>query len=121
METQQPPTPVQLDNWHRLGFIYGAKEESTTEAPGDILHESHPSTIPFDEDSPPHPPPSEPLPPSQDVGQTASSPSPVVNLRTDEEDGLTHRPDCAISAPPLRKRKGQDLDAVDFRSKLVRR
>jgi hypothetical protein len=77
METQQPPTPVRIDNWHALGFIYG--EESTTEAPADILHES-PSTIPFDEDSPPHQPSSEPLPPSQGVGPTASSPSPVVNF-----------------------------------------
>jgi hypothetical protein len=127
METQQPPTPVQIDNWHALGFIYGVEEQSTTEAPADILHESPPSTIPFDEDSPPHQPSSEPLPPSegvgpsQGVGHTASFPSPVVNFRTDEGDVSTHLPDCAILAPPLHKRKREDLDAVDFRSKLVRR
>jgi hypothetical protein len=49
METQQPPTPAYIDNWHDFGFIYGV-EESTTEASADILHESPPSTIPFDED-----------------------------------------------------------------------
>uniref|UniRef100_A0A093V6S0 3-phytase B n=1 Tax=Talaromyces marneffei PM1 TaxID=1077442 RepID=A0A093V6S0_TALMA len=110
METQQPPTPVQIDNWHALGVIYGVEEESTTEAPADILHESPPSTIPFDEDSPPHQPSIESLPPSQDVGHTASSPSLVVTFRIDEEDDPAHRPDCAISAPPLRKRKREDLD-----------
>lgn len=113
MQTQQPPIPVQINNWHALGFIYRV-EESMTEAPADISHESPPSTIPFDEDSPPHQPSSELLPPSQGVGHTASSPSVVVNFRTDEEDVSIHRPDCAISAPPLHKRKREDLDMVDF-------
>ena len=53
-----------------LGFIYGVEEETTTEAPADILLEAPPSTIPFDEDSPPHQLPSELLPPSQEVSHS---------------------------------------------------
>ena len=94
METQQPLTPVQIDNWHALGFIYGV-EESTTEAPVDILHESPPSTIPFYEDSPPHQPSCESLPPSQGVGQTVSSPSPGVNLSLSVSAPTNRRPKAA--------------------------
>jgi hypothetical protein len=50
-ETQQPPTPAHIDNWHTLGFIYAVEEENTTDTPADISLES--PTIPFDEDSPP--------------------------------------------------------------------
>ncbi|KAF3389704.1 hypothetical protein DPV78_011776 [Talaromyces pinophilus] len=110
IETQQPPTPTQIDSWHDF--------ESTTEVSADILHESPPSTIPFDEHSPPRRLSSEPLPPSQGVGDMANSPSPVVNFKTDDEDDPAHRPDYAISARSLRKQKREDLDAVDFRSKL---
>lgn len=137
METQQQPTPVRIDDWLALGFIYGVEEEITTEAPAEILLESPPSTIP-DEDSTPHQLPSEPLPPSQEVGHAAISPSPVVEISADEEDDHNRpqlrnrgrRPgdrecqdtmDYAISATPLRKRKREDVVAVGFRSKLVRR
>jgi hypothetical protein len=118
MKTQQPPTPAQIDNWHALGFMY-AEEEIKTETPADISLES--PTIPFDEDSPPHQPPSELLPPSQEAGHAASSPAPVVEINADEEDDPTRSPYHAISEPLLRKRKREDVDGVDFRSKLVRR
>uniref|UniRef100_A0A093X9Z2 Zinc metalloprotease ZmpB n=1 Tax=Talaromyces marneffei PM1 TaxID=1077442 RepID=A0A093X9Z2_TALMA len=119
METQQPPTPAQIDNWHTLGFIYAVEEEITTENPADISLES--PTIPFDEDSPPYQPPSELLPSSQEARQAASSPAPVVEINADEEDDPTRCPNHAISEPLLRKRRREDVDGVDFRSKLVRR
>ncbi|KAI7969579.1 hypothetical protein EIK77_005864 [Talaromyces pinophilus] len=76
METHQPPTPAQIDNWHTLGFVYAVEEGIMTDTPADISLES--PTIPFDEDSPPDQPPSELLPSSQEAGHAASSPAPVV-------------------------------------------
>ncbi|KAI7977219.1 hypothetical protein EIK77_004066 [Talaromyces pinophilus] len=119
METQQPPTPAQIDNWHTLGFIYAVEEGIMTDTPADISLES--PTIPLDEDSPPDQPPSELLPSSQEAGHAASSPAPVVEIDADEEDDPTRCPNHAISEPLLRKRKREDVDGVDFRSKLVRR
>jgi hypothetical protein len=51
----------------------------------------------------------------------ASSPSPVVNFRTDEEDDPAHRPDYVTLVLPLCKQKKEDLDTVDIWSKLARR
>lgn len=139
METQQPPTPAQLDNWHDLGFIYGVEEGIATEAPTDILLESPaspPSTIPFDEDSPPRQLPSERVPSGEEVGEAAGSSSPVIEISDDEENHPTRprhrrrdRPDYAyrdyqdtmdaVSAPPLRKRKREDSDVVDLQSNIV--
>ncbi|EEA18519.1 hypothetical protein PMAA_007980 [Talaromyces marneffei ATCC 18224] len=116
IETQQPPTPAQIDNWHTLGFIYAVEEGIMTDTPADISLES--PTIPFDEDSPPDQPPSELLPSSQEAGHAASSPAPVVEINADEEDDPTRCPNHAISEPLLRKRKREDVDGVDFRSKL---
>ncbi|EED15461.1 hypothetical protein TSTA_049010 [Talaromyces stipitatus ATCC 10500] len=139
METQQQPALVQIDDWHIPDFTHEAEEELATEGPAQIILDSPPSTIPFDEDSPPRQSPSERLPPSEEVGEAAGSPSPVIEISDDEEDNHArprrrntgHRPDYtyrdyqdtmehAISAPPLRKRKREDSDAVDFRSKIKR-
>uniref|UniRef100_A0A093URN7 Putative galactinol--sucrose galactosyltransferase 5 n=1 Tax=Talaromyces marneffei PM1 TaxID=1077442 RepID=A0A093URN7_TALMA len=136
METRQPPTPAQIDNWHALGFIYGVEEGIMTESPADILLESPPSTIPFDEDSPPRQLPSERLPSSEEVGEAAGSPSPAIEISDGEENHHTRlrrrhrgRPDYAyrdyqdtmehaILAQPLSKRKREDSDVADFRSKI---
>ncbi|EEA18504.1 hypothetical protein TMatcc_001212 [Talaromyces marneffei ATCC 18224] len=141
METQQPPTPAQIVNWHALGFIYGVEERIATEAPTDILLESPaspPSTIPFDEDSPPRQLPSERVPSGEEVGEAAGSPSPVFEISDDEENHHTRprrrrrgRPDYtyrdyqdtmehAISAPTVGKRKREDSNVVDFQSRIKR-
>ncbi|EED20480.1 hypothetical protein TSTA_037010 [Talaromyces stipitatus ATCC 10500] len=144
METQQPqqpPTPAQIDNWHALGFIYGVEEGIATEAPTDILLESPaspPSTIPFDEDSPPRQLPSERVLSGEEVCEAAGSPSPVIEISDDEENHHTRprrrrrgRPDYAyrdyqdtmehaISAPTVGKRKREDSNVVDFQSRIKR-
>lgn len=140
METQQPPTPAQIGNWHALGFIYGVEEGIATEAPTDILLESPaspPSTIPFDEDSPPRQLPNERVPSAEEVGEAAGSPSPVIEISDDEENHHTRprrrrrgRPDYAyrdyqdtmehaISAPTVGKRKREDSNVVNFQSRIV--
>jgi hypothetical protein len=139
METQQPPTPAQIDNWHDLGFIYGVEAGIATEAPTDESPASPPSTIPFDEDSPPRQLPSERVLSGEEVGEAAGSPSPVIEISDDEGNHHTRprrrrrgRPDYAyrdyqdtmehaISAPPLSKRKREDSDVVDYQSKIVSR
>ncbi|KUL81959.1 hypothetical protein ZTR_11415 [Talaromyces verruculosus] len=141
MEIQQPTTPAQIDNWHALGFIYGVEEAIATEAPTDILLESPaspPSTIPFDEDSPPRQLPSERVSSGEEVGEAAGSPSPVIEISDDEENHHTRprrrrrgRPDYAyrdyqdtmehaISAPTIGKRKREDSNVVDFQSRIKR-
>lgn len=139
METQQQPALVQIDDWHIPDLTYEAEEELTTEGPAQIILDSPPYTIPFDEDSPPRQLPSERLIPSEKIGEVAGSPSPVIERSDDEKDNHTRlrhqnkhrRPDYtyqdyqdtiehAISAPPLRKWKREDSDAVDFQSKIVR-
>lgn len=137
METQQPPTPAQINDWHALGFTYG--EGVAPESPTDIILESPaslPSTIPFDEDSPPQQLPSERVPSGEEVGEAAGSSSPVIEISDVEENHPTRprrrrrgRPDYAyrdyqytmdaISAPPLRKRKREDSDVVDLQSNIL--
>ncbi|KAI7976414.1 hypothetical protein EIK77_010174 [Talaromyces pinophilus] len=89
METQQLPIPALIDNLHALGFIDGVEEGIAIEAPTNILLESPvspPSTIPFDEDSPPRQLPSERVPSGEEVGKAAGSPSPVIEISGDEEN-----------------------------------
>ncbi|EED19015.1 hypothetical protein TSTA_023500 [Talaromyces stipitatus ATCC 10500] len=136
METQQQPALVQTDDWRIPGLIDEAEEELAPEGPTQVLHDSPPSTISFDEDSPPRQPHSERLSPSEEVEEAAGCPSPVIEISDDEDDNHprprlrnTDRPDYtyrdylnimeyAISAPPRRKWKGEDSDAVDFQSKV---
>lgn len=47
METQQSPTPDQINNQYALNFIYGVEEERETSI--DILYKSPSSTISFNE------------------------------------------------------------------------
>ncbi|KAI7971164.1 hypothetical protein EIK77_004679 [Talaromyces pinophilus] len=112
METQQPPTPAQIDNWYTLGFIYAVEEGIMIDTPTDISLKS--PTIPFDEDLPPDQPPSELLPCSQEAGHAASSPALVVEINANKEDDPTHCPSHTISEPLLRKWKREDVDGVDF-------
>jgi hypothetical protein len=133
METQQQSALVQIDDWPIPDIIYEAEEELATEGPAQIIFGSPHSTIPFD--SPPQQPPR--LLPDEEVGEAAGSPSPVIEISDDEENNHTRprrqhrgRPDYAyrlyqdtmehaISAPPIGKRKREDSDVVDFRSKIV--
>jgi hypothetical protein len=137
METQQPAF-VQIDDWHIPDFTYEADEELVTGDTAQIRLDSPPSTIPFDEDSPPQQLPSERVPSGEEVGEAAGSPSAVIEISDGEENHDTRprrrrrgRPDYAyrdyqdtmehaISAPPIGKRKREDSD-VDFRSKMVSR
>ncbi|EED20498.1 hypothetical protein TSTA_037180 [Talaromyces stipitatus ATCC 10500] len=137
METQQQQVPVQIDNSNLPGFTHGA--EFAAEATTQIMPDSLPSTIPFDEDSSPRQSPSERISPSEEVrGATARS-SQVIEI-SDEEDGHARlsRPRRRIAGPidytyqgyhdmieyatttssNTRKRKTEDTTTVDFNSNL---
>lgn len=85
METSQQPALVQIGDWHIPDFTHEAEEELATEDPAQIILDSPPSTIPFDEYSPPRQSPSERLRPSEEVGEAAGSPLPVIEISDDEE------------------------------------
>lgn len=78
IEMATQPALVQIDDWHIPDFIYEAEEELATGSPAQIILDSPPFTIPFDEDSSPRQSASERLPPSEEVGEAAGSPSPVI-------------------------------------------
>jgi hypothetical protein len=130
METQQAAL-----TWRIPDFTYEADEELATRDPAQIILDSPPSTLPFDENSSLRQLPSEQLPSREEVGVAAGSPSPIIEISDDEGNHTrlrrrrAGRPDYAyrdyqatmdhaISAQPVGKRKREDSEE-GFWSKMV--
>jgi hypothetical protein len=74
MERQLQNAPIQIDDSNHPRFTHTAEgEEPITEAAAQTIFDSPPSTIPFDEDSPPRRPPSERFSHAEEVGDQYTS------------------------------------------------